>query len=75
MKKKLSNKKYLRIHPDQFRGWITEIMKEPEMRYASAKVVADEIEKRYGGKAISWLHKIRAMRIDVQNFVAEKKIN
>ena len=69
MKAKLSSKKYLRIHPDQFKGWITEIMKEPEMRYATASVVADEIEKRYGGKATSWLHKIRAMRIDVQDFL------
>ena len=73
MKAKLSSKKYLRIHPDQFKGWITEIMKEPVMRYATASVVADEIEKRHGGKSTSHLHKIRAMRIDVQDFLTVKK--
>jgi len=73
MNNKLSNKKYLRIHPDQFKGWITEIMKEPVMRYATASVVAAEIEKRHGGKATSHLHKIRAMRLDVQDFLTVKK--
>ena len=71
--KKLPAKKYLRIHPDQFKGWITEIMKEPVMRYATASVVAAEIEKRHGGKATSHLHKIRAMRLDVQDFLTVKK--
>ena len=70
---KLPAKKYLRIHPDQFKGWITEIMKEPVMRYATASVVAAEIEKRHGGKATSHLHKIRAMRLDVQDFLTVKK--
>ena len=73
MNNKLSNKKYLRIHPDQFKGWITEIMKEPVMRYATAAIVAAEIEKRHGGKATSHLHKIRAMRLDVQDFLTVKK--
>ena len=73
MNNKLSNKKYLRIHPDQFKGWITEIMKEPVMRYATAAIVAAEIEKRHGGKATSHLYKIRAMRLDVQDFLTVKK--
>ena len=56
--KKLKTKKYIRIKPDVFKGWISEIMKEERFRYASARVVAEEIQKRYGGLVSSHMGKL-----------------
>ena len=72
MKQKLSKKNYQRIPNETFEEWITEIMKEPTMRYANAPVVAVEIEKRYGGLSRSHLYRIYGMRIDVQDYLTEK---
>ena len=66
---KYPKKKYLKISPEKFRSWIVEIMNEPKFYYADAKIVAKEIEHRFGGLASSHLYKIRAMRIDVRTFV------
>ena len=73
MKTKLKNKKYLRIEPETFKGWIREIMKSEGMRYAPPQVVAEEIEKRYGGLATSHLHRIRAMRLKMQDFLPREE--
>ena len=73
MKKKLKNKKYLRIEPETFKGWIREIMKSEGMRYAPPQVVAEEIEKRYGGLATSHLYRIRAMRLNMQDFLPREE--
>ena len=70
--KKLRGKKYIRIKPDVFRGWIREIMKEERFRYAPPQVVADEIQERYGGLASSHLARIRAMRLNMQDFLPEE---
>ena len=43
---KLPAKKYLRIHDEQFKEWITEIMKQPHMKYANVTDLAQEIENR-----------------------------
>ena len=69
---KKNKKKYNRIHPETFRGWISEIMKDPKFCYATGNIVAAEIERRFGGRASSHLYKIRAMRIDVQEFVPKE---
>ena len=69
--KKLKGKKYIRIKPDVFKNWIREIMKEERFRYAAARVVADEIQKRHGGLASSHMGRIRAMRLNMQDFLPE----
>lgn len=71
--KKLRGEKYIRIKPDVFRSWIREIMKEDRFRYASARVVADEIQRRYGGLASSHLGRIRAMRLNMQDFLPREE--
>lgn len=73
MKTKLKNKKYLRIEPDTFKGWIREIMKEERFRYAPPQVVADEIQRRHGGLSSSHLGRIRAMRLNMQDFLSENE--
>lgn len=73
MKTKLKNKKYLRIAPETFKGWISEIMKEERFRYASARVVAEEIQKRYGGLVSSHMGRIRAMRLNMQDFLPREE--
>ena len=69
--KKMRGKKYIRIKPDVFKNWIREIMKEERFTYASAQVVADEIQRRHGGLSSSHLGKIRAMRLNMQDFLSE----
>ncbi len=69
--KKLKREKYLRIKPEVFKNWIREIMKEERFRYAPPQVVADEIQKRHGGLATSHLGRIRAMRLNMQDFLSE----
>ena len=69
---KLSKKGYLRIPPETFKQWITEIMKEPVFRYANAGVISVEIENRHGGLAKSHLHKIRAMTLNMKDFLPIK---
>lgn len=71
--KKLKTKKYIRIKPDVFKGWISEIMKEERFRYASARVVAEEIQKRYGGLVSSHMGRIRAMRLNMQDFLPREE--
>ena len=66
--KKLPNRKYLRIHDEQFIEWITEIMSQEKMKYAKAPDVAKEIERIYGGVATSHMHKIRHLRLDIEEF-------
>ena len=66
--KKLPNKKYLRIHDEQFKEWITEVLKQEKMKYAKAPDVAKEIERIYGGVATSHMHKIRQLRLDIEEF-------
>jgi len=66
---KYPKEKYVKISSVEFRSWITEIMNEPKFCYADAKIVAKEIEHRFGGIASSHLYKIRAMRLDVRSFV------
>lgn len=70
--KKLKKEKYIRIKPDVFKGWISEIMKEERFRYASARVVAEEIQRRYGGLVSSHMGRIRAMRLNMQDFLPGK---
>ena len=71
--KKMRGKKYIRIKPDVFKSWIREIMKEERFRYASARVVADEIQKRHGGLASSHMGRIRAMRLNMQDFLSREE--
>ena len=66
---KLPTEKYLIIPTDVFKGWITEIMKQSEMRFASPKIVAKEMEVQFGGRASSHLHKMRAMRLKMEEFL------
>ena len=70
--KKLKKEKYIRIKPDVFKGWIREIMKEERFRYASARVVGGGNSKN--GMAACLLHRgrIRAMRLNMQDFLPEK---
>ncbi len=65
---KLPNKRYLRIHDEQFKEWIREVLKEEKMKYAKAPDVAEEIERLYGGVATSHMHKIRHLRLDIEEF-------
>jgi len=67
--KKLPNKKYLRIHPGQFKEWISEIMSEEKFKYSSKQDVANEIEKRHGGVATSHLFKIRNLRLNIEDYL------
>ena len=71
--KKLEEKKHIRIKSDVFKSWIREIMKEERFRYAPPQVVADEIQKRYGGLASSHMGRIRAMRLNMQDFLPENE--
>ncbi len=70
--KKLKTEKYIRIKPDVFKGWIREIMKEERFRYATPQVVAEEIQQRHGGLVSSHMGRIRAMRLNMQDFLPEK---
>ena len=71
--KKLPNKKYLRIHDEQFIEWITEIMSQEHMKYANAQDVANEIEEQFGGVASSHFLRIRRMRLNVRDFLPKTK--
>lgn len=71
--KKLKEKKHIRIKPDVFKNWIREIMKEERFRYAPPQVVADEIQKRHGGLASSHMGRIRAMRLNMQDFLPREE--
>lgn len=71
--KKLPNKKYLRIHNEQFIEWITEIMSQEHMKYANAQDVANEIEEQFGGVASSHFLRIRRMRLNVRDFLPKNK--
>ena len=71
--KKLPNKKYLRIHDEQFIEWITEIMAQEKMRYANTQDVAHEIEAQFGGVASSHFLRIRRMRLNVRDFLPKKE--
>lgn len=71
--KKLPNKKYLRIHDEQFIEWITEIMSQEHMKYANAQDVANEIEEQFGGVASSHCARIRRMRLNVRDFLPKNK--
>ena len=66
--KKLPSKKYLRIHDEQFKEWIREVLKQEKMKYAKPTDVAEEIERIYGGLATSHMHKIRHLRLDIEEF-------
>lgn len=70
---KLPAKKYLRIHDDQFKEWITEIMKQPHMKYANITDLAQELENVYGGVATSHMHKLRALRINVKDYLPKNE--
>ena len=39
-----------------------------KMKYAKAPDVAEEIERIYGGVATSHMHKIRHLRLDIEEF-------
>ena len=69
---KLPKEKYIRIPLDVFKGWITEIMKQPEMRFASPEIVAKEMEEQFGGRASSHLHKMRGMRLKMEDFLTKE---
>lgn len=71
--KKLPNKKYLRIHDEQFIEWITEIMSQEKMKYANTQDVANEIEAQFGGIAGSHFLRIRRMRLNVRDFLPTTK--
>jgi hypothetical protein len=71
--KKLPNRKYLRIHDEQFIEWITEIMSQEKMKYANAQDVANEIEEQFGGVAGSHFLRIRRMRLNVRDFLPKKE--
>ena len=70
---KLPNKKYLRIHDEQFKEWIREVLKQEKMKYAKPTDVAEEIERIYGGVATSHMHKIRHLRLDIEEFRTKSK--
>jgi hypothetical protein len=72
MNKKLPNKKYLRIHDQQFKEWVVEIMSDEKFKYASKQDVANEIEKRHGGVAQSHMFKIRNLRLNVEDYIPER---
>ena len=67
--KKLPNRKYLRIHDEQFIEWLTEIMRQEHMKHANAQDVAHEIEAQFGGVASSHFLRIRRMRLNVRDFL------
>ena len=71
--KKLPNRKYLRIHDEQFIEWITEIMAQEQMKYANTQDVAKEIEAQFGGVASSHFLRIRRMRLNVRDFLPKKE--
>ena len=72
--KKLPKRKYLRIHEQQFREWIIEVMKQEKMRFANSFDVANEIERIYGGVATSHMHRIRSLRINVQDYLPKEEL-
>jgi len=69
---KKPNRKYLRIPDEQFLEWVTDIMKEERMKYASTQDLAKEIELKYGGVGSSHFFRIRRMRLNVRDFVPKK---
>lgn len=71
--KKLPNRKYLRIHDEQFIEWLTEIMAQEHMKYANTQDVANEIEAQFGGVAGSHFLRIRRMRLNVRDFLPTTK--
>lgn len=66
--KKIKKDKYFRVHNDQFKEWIVELMQRDYMKYASAKDVAEELSRVYGGAASSHLYKIYDLRIKIDDY-------
>lgn len=66
--KKLPNHKFLHIHPEQFKLWVSDVMNEPHMQFASPADVAERIEQKFGGVKSSHLQRIYRMRLNVSDF-------